>query len=138
VLGEKWAAADKSLQEALRLCHPSHAKNRAAILFYLVPVRLLRGVLPSAALLATPTLEVFAPFVAALRAGDVAAFERALAEHQVVLMRVRPVYLGIGVALMALRCRRVATHTGLQSSWHCNHLVASHPVLPRRRRRGCV
>ena len=125
VLNESWDAAAKALQRALSLNHPEHARNRAAILLYLVPIHLLRGELPSEAVLGTPGLELYKPFVAALRAGDVAAFEAALAAGQVLLMKVLPpcctgrwlgtAHEGAAPSLPSLlmpRLRRLAGHRG--------------------------
>ena len=50
------------------------------ILTYLIPLRILRGHLPSRALLDRfPALdELFSPFITAIRKGDVSAFDAAL------------------------------------------------------------
>ena len=50
------------------------------ILTYLIPLRILRGHLPSADLLSRfPVLEeLFAPFISAIRKGDIQSFDAAL------------------------------------------------------------
>jgi hypothetical protein len=54
------------------------------ILTYLIPLRLLRGHLPSRELMERfPDLDgLFAPFTGALRKGDIAAFDKALEKRE--------------------------------------------------------
>jgi hypothetical protein len=51
VLDEKWSSAEAHLEQAFADCDKAHAKNCGAILSYLVPVRILRGQMPSAAMM---------------------------------------------------------------------------------------
>ncbi|KAJ7827682.1 hypothetical protein B0H14DRAFT_3466939 [Mycena olivaceomarginata] len=60
------------------------AANQMRILAYLIPLRILRGHLPSDELMHRfPILaDIFAPFVAAIRTGDIAGFDRALEQRE--------------------------------------------------------
>lgn len=89
MLDEKWVGAEADLTMALRLCDGRAARNRAAILSYLVPVHILRGSMPRDDMLARHGLQYFAPVVAALKEGDPARLEAALDAEQIRFMRVR-------------------------------------------------
>ena len=89
MLDEKWVGAEADLTLALRLCDARSARNRAAILSYLVPVHILRGSMPRADVLERHGLAYFAPVVAALKEGDPARLEAALDAEQILFMRVR-------------------------------------------------
>ena len=80
---EDYEAADAALGAAFEACPPSAAANRARLAFFLIPVRLLRGVLPSPALLKTYALEAeYGPIVEAVRTGAVGALDAALTARQ--------------------------------------------------------
>ncbi|KAJ7181598.1 hypothetical protein C8R43DRAFT_1055288 [Mycena crocata] len=72
--------AEQELTIAFYHCHIDAHENQARILAYLIPLRILRGHLPSDELLYRfPILaDIFAPFIAAIRTGDIAAFDSAL------------------------------------------------------------
>jgi nuclear mRNA export protein PCID2/THP1 len=84
VFDENYEEAAEALSYALKHCHPSAAANRARILKYLLPVELLLGKLPSPALMHmyTESLGQYAPLVAAIKTGDVAAFNKVMEEQQ--------------------------------------------------------
>lgn len=69
------------LSFALAHCLPSAARNRGRILQYLIPVKLLLGQLPSAALLQRHALGHYGPVAAAVRSGDVRSLNEALEAH---------------------------------------------------------
>ncbi|KAF7335270.1 Protein CSN12 [Mycena sanguinolenta] len=79
-LNEEYAKAEQELTLAFYHCHIGAHENQARILAYLMPLRILRGHLPSDELMHRfPVLaDIFAPFIAAIRKGDIAAFDRAL------------------------------------------------------------
>ncbi|KAJ6462676.1 hypothetical protein C8R47DRAFT_1026908 [Mycena vitilis] len=79
-LNEEYVKAEQELTLALYHCHVDAYENQVRILAYLIPLRILRGHLPSDELMYRfPILaDVFAPFVTAIRTGDIAAFDSAL------------------------------------------------------------
>ncbi|OSS52441.1 hypothetical protein B5807_02075 [Epicoccum nigrum] len=84
-LQEDYTKAEKSLVEALDVCHPRAEKNKELILTYLIPCRLItQHVVPRAPLLAeSPRLErIFGPLVACIRKGDLTGFDKALADGE--------------------------------------------------------
>ncbi|KAJ7789153.1 hypothetical protein B0H14DRAFT_3503338 [Mycena olivaceomarginata] len=71
--------AEQELTLAFYHCRIAAHENQARILTYLIPLRILRGHLPSGELMHRfPILaDIFAPFVVAIRTGDIAGFNRA-------------------------------------------------------------
>ncbi|KAI8060128.1 hypothetical protein BC940DRAFT_246897 [Gongronella butleri] len=86
---ENFDLAEAELLKAFRLCTIRAVHNKELILQYLVPVRLLRGVLPSNELLARyPTMrETYGAIVDALRHGNVKEFSDALSASEETLLR---------------------------------------------------
>ncbi|KAJ7245696.1 hypothetical protein C8J57DRAFT_1678885 [Mycena rebaudengoi] len=80
----KTPEAEQELTLAFYNCCLGAHNNQRRILAYLIPLRILHGHLPSDELLHRfPVLQdIFAPFVTAIRRGDIAAFDRALAERE--------------------------------------------------------
>ncbi|KAL0577463.1 COP9 signalosome (CSN) subunit [Marasmius crinis-equi] len=74
------AQAEEEFTKAFYQCHIQAQANQERILTYLLPLRLLKGHLPSQDLLDRfpHVRELFSPFVAAIRAGDLTAYDRAL------------------------------------------------------------
>jgi hypothetical protein len=89
VLDGQWVAAEGDLSRAFQLCDKSHMRNTGTILSYLVPVRILRGVMPTDAMLEKYNLGYFSAVVAALKKGDPAEVEAALDAERVRFMRAR-------------------------------------------------
>jgi hypothetical protein len=87
-MDEQRGEAAKELQKALRLCHPQSHRNRRVILSYLVPVRMLEGVLPRRAALQRYALQYLEPIVDAVKAGNVVQLTAALAQEEGRFMRV--------------------------------------------------
>ncbi|KAJ7668147.1 hypothetical protein B0H17DRAFT_950074 [Mycena rosella] len=83
-LNEEYVKAEQELTLAFYHCHTAAHENQTRILAYLIPLRILRGHLPSDELLYRfPILaDVFAPFIAAIRTGDIAAFDSALERRE--------------------------------------------------------
>ncbi|KAF9691936.1 hypothetical protein EKO04_010107 [Ascochyta lentis] len=91
-LQEDYTKAEKNLEEAWEACHSAAEKNKALILTYLIPCRLItQHVVPKAPLLAeSPRLErIFGPLVACIRKGDLTGFDKALAEGEPEFVRRR-------------------------------------------------
>ena len=83
VFHDEFDQASRHLSYALRHCQRRHGENRRRILRYLSPVRMLAGSLPTRALLrAHEGLEAeFAGAAAAVRTGDLRAFDACLREN---------------------------------------------------------
>ncbi|RMZ76800.1 hypothetical protein DV737_g4633, partial [Chaetothyriales sp. CBS 132003] len=94
-LSENYSEAEHQLSEALALCHRDAGSNREQILTYLIPCYVISNhKLPTASLLASyPTLStILTPLLAAIRTGNLLAFDRALAAAEPELVR-RRIYL---------------------------------------------
>ena len=94
-LSENYSDAEQNLSEALVLCHRDSRYNREQILTYLIPCYVVSNhKLPSPALLAPhPTLsKILNPLFAAVRSGNLLAFDNALAAAEPELVR-RRIYL---------------------------------------------
>ncbi|VDB97135.1 unnamed protein product [Peniophora sp. CBMAI 1063] len=82
-LEERYAEAEKELTQAFDACYSEAHNNLQMILTYLIPLRLFRGHMPSAALLtAYPALEnLYSQFLTAIRKGDIESYDKALARE---------------------------------------------------------
>lgn len=89
---DQYEAAEENLEYALAHCHMNAIANKKRILRYLVPVKLLRGRLPTAALLEKYQLVEFLPLVEGLRKGDLRLFNDGLVQYQDLFIR-RGTYL---------------------------------------------
>ncbi|KAI8337068.1 hypothetical protein BC941DRAFT_353404 [Chlamydoabsidia padenii] len=88
-LGEDYTKAESELDLAFRECLKSQRKNKELILQTLLPVRLIRGVLPSNALLNQypKTRQVYGGIANAMKLGNVKAFNEALVKSEATLIR---------------------------------------------------
>ncbi|KAF9057815.1 hypothetical protein BJ165DRAFT_1398019 [Panaeolus papilionaceus] len=79
-LNEEFAKSEEELTLAFYNCYIGAHSNQERILAYLIPLRILKGHLPSAELLARfPVLyELFSPFIDAIRTGNLKAYDAAL------------------------------------------------------------
>ncbi|KAI0314461.1 hypothetical protein OF83DRAFT_1063803 [Amylostereum chailletii] len=79
-LNEDFTKSEKELTLAFYSCHAAAGSNRERILTYLIPLRILRGHLPSRDLLDQFSAldELYTPFINAIRKGDIKAFDTAL------------------------------------------------------------
>ncbi|KAI0032930.1 hypothetical protein K488DRAFT_48729 [Vararia minispora EC-137] len=79
-LNEDYTKAEKELTLAFYSCHNDATNNRERILTYLIPLRILRGHLPSEELLVSfPALnELYSPFIEAIRSGNIRDYDDAL------------------------------------------------------------
>ncbi|KAL6042256.1 PCI domain-containing protein 2 [Balamuthia mandrillaris] len=74
--------AREELSFAFYKCTQRSPKNKRLILTYLIPCQLLAGRLPSQYLLEKYSLDHFSELIAAIRRGNLLAFNEALAKHQ--------------------------------------------------------
>ncbi|KAF8345580.1 hypothetical protein F5887DRAFT_168384 [Amanita rubescens] len=83
-LNEDYANAEQELTLAFYHCHIGSQSNQTRILTYLIPLRILKGHLPSEELLNRfPILrDLFIPFIDAIRKGDIAEFDRMLESRE--------------------------------------------------------
>ncbi|GJE84857.1 COP9 signalosome complex subunit 12 [Phanerochaete sordida] len=79
-LNEDFAKSEQELTLAFYNCHTQARRNQERILTYLIPLRVLRGHLPSRELLNRfPVLDdLYSPFIEAIRKGDIASYDAAL------------------------------------------------------------
>ncbi|TFK55408.1 hypothetical protein OE88DRAFT_1672014, partial [Heliocybe sulcata] len=79
-LNEDYAQAEKELTLAFYHCHIDAHKNQERISTYLIPLRILKGHLPSKDLMGRfPSLDaLYAPFIQAIRTGDIKSYDEAL------------------------------------------------------------
>lgn len=87
-LNEDYAKSEEELTLAFYQCHTRAQSNQERILTYLLPLRILKGHLPSQELMDRfPTLkELYHPFLTAIRTGDVSGYDRALDHHEKTLL----------------------------------------------------
>jgi hypothetical protein len=87
-LNEDYAESEEKLTLAFYHCYIGSHSNQERILTFLIPLRILRGHLPSRDLMQRfPVLdELYSPFIAAIRNGDIVRYDAALNqwEHRLV------------------------------------------------------
>ncbi|ORY90126.1 hypothetical protein BCR35DRAFT_299671 [Leucosporidium creatinivorum] len=111
-LREDYTEAEKQFCSALSLCHAKARRNIELILDYLIPVLLLRGVLPSAKTLrkSERLSAIYTPFIAAYKSGDVGLYDRQLQAAEKRLME-------RGTYLIVERAREGAVRALVKKSW---------------------
>ncbi|KAL6309779.1 hypothetical protein BKA93DRAFT_850285 [Sparassis latifolia] len=79
-LNEDYAKSEQELTLAFYNCYTGAHSNQERILTYLIPLRILRGHLPSRELLDRfPVLDdLYSPFIAAIRTGDIKVYDASL------------------------------------------------------------
>ena len=82
VLSDDYSRANTELEFAFLHCHPQHQRNKQRVLRYLVPVKLLRGKIPSVQLLYKYNLAHYEPVVEAVKLGDINRLSDVLVNHQ--------------------------------------------------------
>lgn len=81
-------AAERMLEDALRICHPDDLTHKREILTYLVPLKIIHGVLPKRDLLARYGLDrEYGQLTEAVRTGNLLLFEQVLADNQAFFMQ---------------------------------------------------
>jgi len=89
---DQYKEAEDHLDFALQHCHVKAIGNKKRILNYLLPVKLLRGRLPTDKLLQKYSLNEFKPLVEGIRKGDLRTFNDGLQKYQDLFIR-RGTYL---------------------------------------------
>ncbi|BGP12266.1 hypothetical protein JCM10213_000039 [Rhodosporidiobolus nylandii] len=136
-LREDYAEAERKFTEALEGCHRLMKGNREKILDYLIPLLLLRGVHPSDRLYTflpkpspgnprpqrelTRHYHLYAPFAAAIKSGNVAAYDRQLERAEKTLMR-------RGTYLVVERAREAAVRGAVKKAWILSGKPARMPI----------
>ncbi|KAF8592763.1 hypothetical protein K439DRAFT_1656156 [Ramaria rubella] len=79
-LNEEYQQADEDLTFSFHTCHWDDLRNQERILTYLVPLRILRGQIPSDRVLSRfpALLSLYSPFITAVRKGDLSSYDAAL------------------------------------------------------------
>lgn len=111
--------AEENLSYALQHCHKNAVGNKKRILNYLIPVKLMRGRLPSVNLLEKCNLVEYIPLVIAIRRGDLRTFHKTLQENQDEFIR-------RGTYLLLEKCKTVC-HRNL---FKRIHLITEMHQLP--------
>ncbi|GAA6064667.1 hypothetical protein JCM10212_001783 [Sporobolomyces blumeae] len=112
-LREDYADAEQKFVFALEGIHKKATRNIDLILDYLIPIMLLRGVVPSDKLLRRPSSShraLYGPFVDAIRTGNVKAYDRQLDRAEKRLME-------RGTYLVVERAREVCVRGLLKKAW---------------------
>jgi hypothetical protein len=89
---DQYEAAEEDLEYALAHCHKDAQGNKKRILRYLLAVKLLRGRLPTQALLQKYDLKEFVPLVQGILQGNLLIFNDGLVQYQDLFIR-RGTYL---------------------------------------------
>ena len=97
---DQYDEAEGNLDYALQHCHKAAIKNKRLILTYLVPVKLLRGRLPTTHLLQKYSLHEFVPLVEGIRTGDLRTFNDGLLKYQ-------NLFITRGTYLLLEKCKTV-------------------------------
>ncbi|KAI9906576.1 hypothetical protein PsorP6_003822 [Peronosclerospora sorghi] len=79
---DQYQKAETCLDYAWKHCHRGKARNKRMILQFLVPVKLLLGVMPSPKLLSDFSLEEYTGLTDAIRGGNLHLFTEYLAQYQ--------------------------------------------------------
>ncbi|ETW05788.1 hypothetical protein H310_03472 [Aphanomyces invadans] len=79
---DQYHQAEASLSYAWRHCHKKYSRNKRRILQFLVPVKLILGVMPSAQLIETYNLTEFQGISKALQQGNIREFNQSLERYQ--------------------------------------------------------
>ncbi|KAG9298189.1 hypothetical protein G9A89_002677 [Geosiphon pyriformis] len=121
---QQYRQAEEYLEYAFRICPKSYKRNKELILRYLIPVWLIRGVLPSKALIERyPRLKaLYSPFINAIRIGNVKAFDIAFAnaEHRLVEQ---------GTFLTVEMARAISLKTLFKKVWLINNKTNKIPMI---------
>ncbi|KAI8814710.1 hypothetical protein BJ742DRAFT_765927 [Cladochytrium replicatum] len=101
----------------------TYLRNRSLVLNYLIPIRLLSGILPHTRLLSKyPGLsDLYTPFVRAIREGNVKLFDESFIENERRLIR-------HGTYLTVERCRAVCVRTLFKRVWLVNEMNTRIPM----------
>ncbi|KAI9204767.1 uncharacterized protein BJ171DRAFT_503548 [Polychytrium aggregatum] len=109
---EQYKKADVDLSFAFRRCPRDSPKNKILILNYLIPTRLLYGILPSPKLFQRyPSLAaLYEGFSNAIQSGDLASFDECLSQSEQLLFQK-------GTFLTIEKCRLLCVRTLFKKVW---------------------
>ncbi|KAK8847395.1 hypothetical protein IAR55_005253 [Kwoniella newhampshirensis] len=115
--------ADEELSWAFTHCPANAVRNQELILTYLIPLRLLHGILPSKHLLSLhPRLnELFTPFINAIKSGDVREYDERLDWAQMRLV-------GMSVYLVVERAREGCSRMLFRKAWIASDKSSRIPI----------
>ncbi|KAF8514852.1 PCI-domain-containing protein [Hysterangium stoloniferum] len=124
-LNEEYEQADADLSFAFNISPPFSPRNLSRILAFLIPLRILRGQLPSAALLAH--VPIYKPLVDAVRGGDLSKYDAIMTEAEGKLVSVGVWYVWERVRDVCLRglFRRVWLASGRGTRIPVSHFHAA-------------
>ena len=105
--------ADHQLTFAFKHCLPSSPRNKRLILIYLVPVKLLRGQMPSEAMLTQYNLPQYIDIARAVRNGNILLLTEALAKEQLF-------FIQWGVFLILERLRMITYRNLFKKVFACH------------------
>ncbi|KAH8834378.1 hypothetical protein DL96DRAFT_1580361 [Flagelloscypha sp. PMI_526] len=115
--------SESELTEAFYNSYIPESSNQRRILTHLIPLRLLKGHLPTQELLERfPVLyELYEPFVKSIRSGDVSGYDRALEEKEHLL-------LGMDLWLIMERAREVCLRGLFRKVWKVSPTPTRIPI----------
>ncbi|KXS10482.1 hypothetical protein M427DRAFT_159118 [Gonapodya prolifera JEL478] len=127
-LDEQYDTAEQRLGDSFNHCLRTAKHNKSLILTYLIPLRMLRGKLPTSALFKKyPTVKpLYEDITVALRKGDVKTFDRLMEEKEEILVQ-RQVFLVVE-KLRALCLRNLLKRIHLISSTVSGTRLAIEPI----------
>ncbi|KAI8381037.1 uncharacterized protein BYT42DRAFT_289715 [Radiomyces spectabilis] len=104
-LEEDYLRAEQELSLAFKECSRHQQKNKELILLLLLPIRMMRGVLPNDRLLRLypRTRELYGNIAAAIRTGNVGQFDAALAKAELQLIQNGTYFAVEKAQIMAMR-----------------------------------
>ncbi|KAJ8600376.1 hypothetical protein CTAYLR_000718 [Chrysophaeum taylorii] len=115
---DQYAAAEEHLEAAFSKCRKDAIRNKRAILAFLLPIRLRRGVLPTQKLLEKyGFVDDVGPLVAAIKSGDARSFERHLERHQLRFVK-------RGTFLLIEKCKILVYRSLLKKIYLINNRTA--------------
>ncbi|CAG8448305.1 2150_t:CDS:10 [Ambispora gerdemannii] len=120
---QQYAQSEEFLKGAFRICPISYTRNKELILRYLIPVWMIRGVLPTNTLIDRyPRLKLlYSPFINAIRTGNVKAFDLAFANAEHILIE-------HGTYLTIEKARMVSVKNLFKKVWIHNNEVSKLPM----------
>ncbi|EIN10989.1 hypothetical protein PUNSTDRAFT_112772 [Punctularia strigosozonata HHB-11173 SS5] len=122
-LNEDYAKAEQELTMAFYNCHIHAPRNHERILTYLIPLRILRGHLPTHELLQrfSSLNEMFSPFIAAIRLGDLRSFDVALERWELRLVE-------LNLHLMLEKARELCMRSLFRRVWVISQKSTRMPI----------
>jgi len=107
---DQYELAEQNFDYALKHCHKSSVANKKRILNYLIPVKLLRGRLPTNKLLEKYSLYEFVPLLNGMRTGNLMEFSDGLMKNQDLFIR-------RGTYLLLEKCKMICYRNLFKRIW---------------------